>query len=88
LSESSDEPVCDLFLVAVRQRPAGAMGANQQMRWSPQGAHMMLKVQTAVANGSFEQDYASAERWGTTPISPNRLTPPPFGRSCRKQLDC
>ena len=26
------------------------MGANQQMRWSPRGAHMMLKVRTAVAN--------------------------------------
>jgi hypothetical protein len=26
------------------------MGANQQMRWTPRGAHCMLKVRTAVAN--------------------------------------
>jgi hypothetical protein len=42
------------------------MGANQQMRWSPRGAHMMLKVRTAVASGTFGRDYATAEhraRW-------------------------
>jgi hypothetical protein len=31
------------------------MGGNQQMRWSPRGAHMMLKVRSAVANGTLEQ---------------------------------
>ena len=44
------------------------MGANQQMRWSPRGAHMMLKVRTAVANGTFERDYAVAERWARRPF--------------------
>jgi hypothetical protein len=44
------------------------MGANQQMRWSPRGAHMMLKVRSAVTNGTFEQDYASAERWARRPF--------------------
>ena len=29
------------------------MGARQQMRWSPRGAHLMLRVRTAVANGTF-----------------------------------
>jgi hypothetical protein len=29
------------------------MGANQQMRWSPRGAHLMLKVQTSVMNETF-----------------------------------
>ncbi len=29
------------------------MGANQPMRWSPRGAHRMLKVRTAVMNGSL-----------------------------------
>jgi hypothetical protein len=28
----------------VQWRPLRRMGANQQMRWSPRGAHMMLKV--------------------------------------------
>lgn len=32
------------------------MTAKQQMRWSPRGAHFMLKVRTAVMNGTFERD--------------------------------
>jgi hypothetical protein len=44
------------------------MGANQQMRWSPRGAHLMLKVRTAVANGVFDQDYVVAERWARRPF--------------------
>ncbi len=38
------------------------MGANQHMRWSPRGAHRMLKVRTAVANGILAADHAAAER--------------------------
>ena len=38
------------------------MTAKQQMRWSPRGAHFMLKVRTSVMNGTFEQDHiASAQ---------------------------
>ena len=37
------------------------MNANQQMRWSPHGAHLMLKVRTAVMNGTFDKDHAAAE---------------------------
>ena len=33
------------------------MTAKQQMRWSPRGAHLMLKVRTAVMNGTFERDH-------------------------------
>jgi hypothetical protein len=44
------------------------MGAKQQMRWSPHGAHMMLKVRTAVANGTFERDHAVAERSARRPF--------------------
>jgi hypothetical protein len=44
------------------------MAANQQMRWSLQGAHMMLKVRTAVANGTLERDCAVAERWARRPF--------------------
>src|SRR3982751_4448227 len=39
------------------------MGANQQMRWTPRGAHCMPKVRTAVANDTLAEDHAAAERW-------------------------
>jgi hypothetical protein len=46
------------------------MGANQQMRWSPRGAHRMLKVRTAVANGTLAADHIAAERWAHRPFRP------------------
>src|SRR6516162_7120008 len=33
------------------------MGAQQQMRWSPRGAHFMLQVRTAIVNGTFDDDH-------------------------------
>jgi ribosomal protein S3 len=44
------------------------MGANQQMRWSPRGAHRMLKVRTAVANGTLAADHIAAEWWARWPF--------------------
>jgi hypothetical protein len=44
------------------------MGANQQMRWSSRGAHLMLKVRTSVMNRTFNKDYAAAERWARRPF--------------------
>src|SRR5580658_372485 len=44
------------------------MSANQQMRWSPRGAHLMLKVRTAVVNGTFNNDHTTAERWARRPF--------------------
>ena len=44
------------------------MGANQQMRWSPRGAHRMLQVRTAVANGTLADDHVAAERWARRPF--------------------
>ena len=44
------------------------MGANQQMRWSPRGAHLMLKVRTSVINGTFNKNIATAERWARRPF--------------------
>ena len=38
------------------------MGTNQQMRRSPRGAHRMLKVRTAVMNGTLAADH---QRWVT-----------------------
>jgi hypothetical protein len=46
----------------------GRMGAGQQMRWSPRGAHRMLKVRTAVANGTPAEDHLAAERWARRPF--------------------
>ena len=46
------------------------MGANQQMRWSPRGAHRMLQVRTAVANGTLAADRVAAERWARRPFRP------------------
>jgi hypothetical protein len=37
------------------------MNAQQQMRWTPRGAHLMLKVRCAVMNGTLEHDHALAE---------------------------
>ena len=38
------------------------MGARQQMRWSPRGAHLMLQVRTAIVNGTFEADHGTISR--------------------------
>ena len=46
------------------------MNAQQQMRWSPRGAHLILKVRTAVMNGTFDRDHAFAERWAKRPVRP------------------
>ena len=44
------------------------MGANQQMRWTPRGAHCMLKVRTAVANDTLAENHAAAEQWARRPF--------------------
>ena len=44
------------------------MNAPQQMRWSPRGAHLMLKVRTAAVNETLDRDYAVAERWAHRPF--------------------
>jgi len=38
------------------------MGARQQMRRSPRGAHLMLQVRTAIVNETFETDHGSITR--------------------------
>jgi hypothetical protein len=44
------------------------MGANRQMRWSPKAPHLMLKVRTAVTNGTFDSDDAVVQRWAKRPF--------------------
>jgi hypothetical protein len=36
------------------------MGKKQQMRWSPQGAHLLLRVRTRVLSDTLTTDY---RRW-------------------------
>jgi hypothetical protein len=44
------------------------MNDQQQMHWSPRGAHLMLKVRTSVVNSTLDRDYAVAERWARRPF--------------------
>jgi hypothetical protein len=44
------------------------MNAQQQTRWSPRGAHLMLKVRTSGVNGTLDRDHAAAERWARRPF--------------------
>jgi hypothetical protein len=44
------------------------MASRQQMRWSPRGAHLMLKVRTSAVNGGFDNEHAAAERWARRPF--------------------
>jgi hypothetical protein len=45
-----------------------SMNAQQQMRWLPRGAQLMLKVRCAVMNGTLEYDHAVAERRPSRPF--------------------
>jgi hypothetical protein len=44
------------------------MNAQQQMRWSPRSAHLILKVRTSVVNGTLARDHAVAERCARRPF--------------------
>jgi hypothetical protein len=44
------------------------MNAQQQMRWSPRGAHLMFKVRCAVMNGTPKHDHALAESTACRPF--------------------
>ena len=68
-ARGSDEPISTATTEStVQWLLHRRMGANQQMRWSPRGAHLMLKVRTAVVNGTFNKDHATAGRWGRRPF--------------------
>ena len=45
---------------AVNQIIDKRMSKSQQMRWSPQGAHLLLQVRTSVLDGRLREDFA---RW-------------------------
>lgn len=44
------------------------MNAQQQMRWTPRGAHLMLKVRCVVMNGTLERDHIVAEQRARRPF--------------------
>lgn len=44
------------------------LGANQQMRRPPRRPRRMLKVRTAVANGTLADDRAAVARWARRPF--------------------
>jgi hypothetical protein len=44
------------------------MNAQQQMRWTPSGAHLMLKVRCAVTNGTLKHDHVLAEARARRPF--------------------
>jgi len=44
------------------------MNAQQQMRRTPRGAHLMLKIRCAVMNGTLEHDHALAESRARRPF--------------------
>lgn len=52
------------------ERQAGIALANaiERIRWSPRGAHLMLKVRIAVTNRILEHDHAAAERSARRPF--------------------
>ena len=51
------------------------MNAQQQMRWTPRGAHLMLKVRCVVMNGSLQHDHAVAEGRAHRPFRRAALPP-------------
>lgn len=44
------------------------MGANQQVRWSPGGTHLVLRVRTSVKNRPYNEDHTTAEQWVRRPF--------------------
>jgi hypothetical protein len=65
----SSEPISTAQIESLVQRLLHRrMTAKQQMRWSPRGAHFMLKVRTAVMNETFEQDHIALTKSNNCPL--------------------
>jgi len=45
----------------VQWLPNRQMNTQQKMRWTPPGAHLMLKVRCTVMNDTLERDHATAD---------------------------
>jgi len=69
MARHQDEPISTAVTEStVRWLLHRRMNAQRHMRRSPRGAHLMLKVRTATANGTLERDHAVAERWARRPF--------------------
>jgi hypothetical protein len=68
-ARQSDEPISTATTEStVQWLLHRRQGANQQMRCSSRGAHLMLKVRTSVMYRTFNKNYAAAERWARRPL--------------------
>jgi hypothetical protein len=76
-----DEPISTATTEStVQWLPHRRMNAQQQMRWSPRGAHLMLKVRTAVTNRTLERDHRR-RAMGPSSVQERRIAPPGLRRS-------
>jgi hypothetical protein len=74
----NDEPIVnDDRESMVQWLPHRRMGANQQMRWSPRGAHRMLKARTTAAYGTLNEGDVTV---GPPAAPPSSIRPPGSGR--------
>jgi hypothetical protein len=70
-----EEPIS----TAITESTVQWLNAQQQMRWSPRGAHLMLKVRTAVVNGYTRPGLCRRGALGSPPVSESGLTPHVLG---------
>jgi hypothetical protein len=66
---------------AVNSLVAKRMVKSQQMRWSPSGAHLMLQVRAAMANGNLRQRLRQKPELPALPIHPIFQPAPPLLRA-------
>lgn len=66
---------------AVNSLVAKRMVKNQQMRWSPSGAHLMLQVRAAMVNGNLRQRLREKPDLPVPPLHPIFQPTPPLLRA-------
>lgn len=66
---------------AVNSLVAKRMVKNQQMRWSPSGAHLMLQVRAAMVNGNLRQRLREKPDLPIPPLHPIFQPTPPLLRA-------
>ena len=54
------------------------MASQQQMRWSPRGAHLMLEFAHPSSTAASVYDHAAAGRWSWASVSERGMTTPRF----------
>ena len=77
--ESISTAITESMMQWLVHRP---MTAQQYMRWTPRGAHLMLKVRCAVTNGSLQHYHAVAEGRARRRFQSRGIIPRPETVSC------